>query len=107
MNHSWLRKAILVSVFSAAVFVLGCGGGVEGKYRDPTGAINVELKGGKAYIALGAYAVNGTYTIDGKKVTCRGDFGMMVPNPLVLTINDDGTIQGSGDTMIPKLDKVK
>jgi hypothetical protein len=107
MNSPMFRKAILVSVLAAAVLAFGCGSNPEGKYRDPTGSINVELKGGKAYIALGAYAVNGTYTVEGKKITARGDFGMMIPNPLVLTINDDGSIQGPSDTMIPKLDKVK
>ena len=49
----------------------------------------------------------GTYTIEGKKITCRGNFGLMLPNPLVLMINDDGSIQGAGDSLIPKLDKVK
>jgi hypothetical protein len=107
MNSPWVRKVILASVLTAAVFVLGCGGGVEGKYRDPTGSINVEFKDGKSYIALGGYAVNGTYTVEGKKIIAKGDFGMMLPSPCVFTINDDGSIMGPSNAFIPKLDKVK
>jgi len=107
MKSPSFRAAILISVLIAALLTFACGNNPEGKYRDPTGSINVELKGGKAYIALGVYAVNGTYTIEGKKITCRGNFGLMLPNPLVLMINDDGSIQGAGDSLIPKLDKVK
>ena len=76
MNSSWIRKALLFSVITGASLAMGCGGGVEGKYRDPSGGINVEFKGGKAYIALGAYAVDGTYKVEGNKIIARGDFGM-------------------------------
>src|SRR4029077_10723563 len=82
MNSSWIRKALLVSVLAGACLAIGCGGGVEGKYRDPSGGINVEFKGGKAYIALGAYAVDGTYKIEGNKIVARGDFGLMIHSPL-------------------------
>jgi hypothetical protein len=45
---------------------VACGsGGVEGKYRDSSGTFNAEFKHGKAYIAMGAYAVDGTYKIEG------------------------------------------
>ena len=107
MNNSRVRKAILISVLAAVFLPLGCGSGAEGKYRDPTGTINAEFKDGKAYIALGGYAVTGTYTIEGKKIVARGDFGMMIPNPCIFTINDDGSITGPSTTFIPKLDKVK
>jgi hypothetical protein len=107
MNGSRIRNALLVSVLAGACLAIGCGGGVEGKYRDPSGGINVEFKGGKAYIALGAYAVDGTYKIDGNKIIARGDFGMMIHSPLVFTINSDGTIDGPRDSLIPRLEKVK
>ena len=107
MNLPLARKAILVSLIATAALLLGCGGGVEGKYRDPAGMINAEFKGGKAYVAMGGYAVNGTYTVEGKKIVCRGNFGPMLPNPLIFTINDDGSISGPDTTFIPKLDKVK
>jgi hypothetical protein len=32
---------------------------------------------------------------------------MLIPNPLVFTVNDDGTIEGPRGTFIPRLEKVK
>jgi hypothetical protein len=104
----FLAVALLsVALFSLALFSAACGGGAEGKYRDPSGTINAEFKDGKAYIALGGYAVDGTYTVDGDKIIAKGDFGMMLPSPLVFTINKDGSIDGPRNTMIPRLEKVK
>jgi len=84
-----IRKALLAFVLLSTTLAVACGSSAEGKYRDPTGTINAEFKGGKAYIALGAYAVDGTYTIAGNKIVARGDFGLMLPNPCVFTINKD------------------
>ena len=81
--------------------------GAEGKYRDPTGSINAEFKDGKAYIALGVYAVDGTYTIEGNKIIAKGDFGPVIPSPCVFTINKDGTIDGPRNSLIRRLEKVK
>src|ERR1700738_5267033 len=107
MNSSWIRKALLFSVITGATLAMGCGGGVEGKYRDPSGGVNVEFKGGRGDIALGAYSVDGTYKVEGNKIIARGDFGMMIHSPLVFTINSDGTIDGPRDRLIPRLEKVK
>jgi hypothetical protein len=107
MNCRSIRNALLVFVLASAALAVGCGGGAEGKYRDPSGTINAEFKDGKAYVALGAYAVDGTYKIDGNKIVARGDFGPMLPSPLIFTVNKDGTIDGPRDTMIPRLEKVK
>jgi hypothetical protein len=107
MNSSRIRKALLVSVLAGICLVVGCGKSPEGKYRDPSGGITAEFKNGKAYIALGAYTVEGTYKIEGNKIICRGEFGLMLHSPLVFTINDDGTIDGPRDSMIPRLEKVK
>lgn len=107
MNGSMMRKSFLVFILAGAALAVACGGGAEGKYRDPSGSINAEFKDGKAYVALGGYAVDGTYKIDGNKIIARGDFGMMLPSPLVFTINKDGSIDGPRDTMIPRLEKVK
>jgi hypothetical protein len=108
MKGKWFQKAFLILVISTATLAAGCGsGGPEGKYRDPSGTINAEFKNGKAYVALGAYAVDGTYTVQGNKIIATGNFGLMLPSPLVFTINDDGTIDGPRDTMIPRLEKVK
>jgi hypothetical protein len=107
MNRSRVRKTLFAFVLAVASLATACGGGVEGKYRDPSGSINAEFKDGKAYIALGAYAVDGTYKIEGDKIVARGNFGLMLPSPLVFTVNKDGTIDGPRDTMIPRLEKVK
>jgi hypothetical protein len=107
MKNSRALTTLLVSLLLVLSIAVGCGSGPEGKYRDPSGTINAQFKDGKAYIALGAYAVDGTYKIDGKKIIARGDFGPMIPNPCVFTINDDGTIDGPRGSMIPRLEKVK
>jgi hypothetical protein len=107
MKVSMMRKSLLVLILGGAALVVACGSGAEGKYRDPSGTINAEFKDGKAYVALGAYAVDGTYKIEGDKIIARGDFGLMLPSPLVFTINKDGSIDGPRSTMIPRLEKVK
>jgi hypothetical protein len=107
MDNSLIRRLLLASALACAVLGVGCGSSPEGKYRDPSGSINAEFKGGKAYIALGAYAVDGTYKVEGDKIIATGDFGLMLPHTVVFTINKDGTIDGPRDTMIPRLEKVK
>jgi hypothetical protein len=107
MNCTSIRNALLVFVLAGATLAVGCGGGAEGKYRDPSGTINAEFKDGKAYVALGAYAVDGTYKVEGDKIVARGDFGPMLPSPLVFTINKDGTIDGPRNSMIPRLERAK
>lgn len=107
MKISAIRTLFLVFVLAGTGLAIGCGSSPEGKYRDPSGSINAEFKDGKAYVALGGYAVDGTYKIEGDKIIARGDFGMMLPSPLVFTINKDGSIDGPRSTMIPRLEKVK
>jgi hypothetical protein len=108
MNNAWFRNSILACVLGGAILAIGCfGSSPEGKYRDPTGSITAEFKGGKAYLALGVYAVDGTYKIEGNKIIARGDFGMMIPNPMVFTINSDGSIDGDRNSSFPRLEKVK
>jgi hypothetical protein len=105
MNGSSIRTALIVFVLAVAGLIVACGSGAEGKYRDPSGIINAEFKDGKAYVALGAYAVDGTYEIEGDKIVARGDFGPALPNPLIFTVNKDGTIEGPQNTMIHKLER--
>ena len=97
----------MVLILVGLSVLIGCGHGIEGKYREPSDTVSAEFKNGKAYIALGVYAVEDTYAIEGNKIIARGDFGLMIPSPLVFTTNDDGTIQGPKDTVIPRLEKVK
>jgi len=107
MNGTSVRNALLVLVLAGATLAVACGSGAEGKYRDPSGTINAEFKDGKAYVALGAYAVDGTYQVEGDKIVARGDFGPMLPSPLIFTINKDGTLDGPRSSMIPRLERVK
>jgi len=107
MNNPSLRKAFLVFVLAGIGFAAACGSSAEGKYRDPSGQMNAEFKDGKAYIAMGAYAVDGTYKIDVDKIIASGDFGLMLPSPLVFTINKDGSIDPPRSTPMPRLEKVK
>ena len=108
MKIAWIQKAMLTSLLALALLAAACGsGGVEGKYRDSSGQFNAEFKDGKAYIAMGAYTVDGTYKIQGDKLTATGDFGMMLPHTIVFTILKDGTLDPPRDTPIPRLEKVK
>jgi len=107
MNRTSVRNAVLVLVLAGATLAVACGSGAEGKYRDPSGTINAEFKDGKAYVALGAYAVDGTYKVEGDKIVAHGDFGPMLPSPLIFTMNKDGTLDGPRNSMIPRLERVK
>ena len=107
MNRSNLHKLFLTGALAAATVIAACGSSAEGKYRDPSGTINASFQDGKAYIGMGAYAVDGTYKIDGDKIVATGDFGMMLPHTITFTINKDGSIDPQRDTPIPRLEKVK
>jgi hypothetical protein len=107
MEIRTIKRAILAGVLAAATLAVACGSGAEGKYRDPSGTINASFQDGKAYIGLGAYAVDGTYKIEGDKIIATGDFGLMLPHTIVFTINKDGSIDPQRDTPIPRLEKVK
>jgi len=103
-----MQRGMLALILAIAMLGVGCGsGGAEGKYRDASGTFNAEFKDGKAYIAMGSYAVDGTYKIEGHKLIATGDFGMMLPHTIVFTIMSDGTLDPPRDTPIPRLEKVK
>jgi hypothetical protein len=107
MNRRWLASVLFVILCAGVSVVAGCGDSVEGKYRDPSGTLIAQFEDGKAYLAFGAYAVDGTYKIEGNKIIAKGDFGMMIPSPIVFTVNKDGSIDGPRDTVFTRLDKVK
>jgi hypothetical protein len=107
MRHGRVQKIMVAILLAGAALMAACGSSAEGKYRDPSGTINASFQDGKAYIGLGAYAVDGTYKIEGDKIIASGDFGMMLPHTVIFTINKDGSIDGPRDTMIPRLEKVK
>jgi hypothetical protein len=107
MTRNTIHRLFLAGTLAVATLIAACGSGAEGKYRDPSGTINASFEDGKAYIGMGAYAVDGTYKIDGDKITATGDFGMMLPHTIVFTTNKDGSIDPQRDTPIPRLEKVK
>jgi hypothetical protein len=107
MKTHTFKRALLAAALGAATLIVACGGGVEGKYRDPSGTINCSFQDGKAYIGLGMYAVDGTYKIEGDKIIATGDFGLMLPHTIVFTVNKDGSLDPQRDTPIPRLEKVK
>ena len=91
MKRSLLRFTLLASALSCfALFLSGCG--VEGTYKDETGAVTLELKsGGKAVYSGMGQSAECTYKVDGDRVpvTCMGftvDFtkqkdGSLTPGP--------------------------
>jgi hypothetical protein len=107
LKPSNIRTSLLFLTLAVTVLSTGCGSSPEGKYRDSSGTFNAEFSGGKAYIAMGAYAVDGTYKIQGDKLIATGDFGLMLPHTIEFTILKDGTLDPPRDTPIPRLEKVK
>jgi len=102
MNSSFLRIIVLASsvTFMSQMFS-GCFGGVEGKYSDQTGTINLELQsGGKATLGAMGQAEPCTYTTDGDKVaiTCHGE-------TTTFTKQSDGTLAPPAGAMIGPLKK--
>jgi hypothetical protein len=107
MNSSWIRKALLISVLAIAGLAVGCGdSGRDGTYRDSAGAVTLELKGGQANLNYAGIRIDGTYTVDGDKITIRPTVGN-TSQTMVLTINKDGSIDGPPGSEITKLQKAK
>ncbi|MFI5058342.1 MAG: hypothetical protein ACHQLQ_09150 [Candidatus Acidiferrales bacterium] len=106
MNSSGIRKALLVSVLAAAAFAVGCGSNPEGKYRDSDGSVTLELKGGKATLDYGRIRIDGTYSVDGDKITMRPTVGE-TSQTMVFTMNKDGSIDGPPGSDITRLQKAK
>ena len=106
MNSSGIRKALLVSVLTAAVLAAGCGSNPEGKYRDSDGSVTLQLKAGKATLDYGRIRIDGTYTVDGNKITMRPTVGN-TSQTMVFTINKDGSIDGPPGSDITGLQKEK
>jgi len=107
VKQSTIRTSVLVLVLALSFLSGACGNSPEGKYRDSSGTFNAEFSDGKAYIAMGAYAVDGTYKIQGDKLIATGDFGLMLPHTIEFKILKDGTLDPPRDSPIPRLEKVK
>src|SRR5689334_22832082 len=91
-------------VCAAGLLLAACGksSAVAGStYEGVGGAMSVEFKSdGKATTTIGGQAADCTYTEDSKTVTltCQGQ-------PIVLTINGDGTLNAPPESMMGKLTK--
>ena len=48
---------------------MACGSNPDGKYRDSDGTVTLELKDGKASMNFAQIHMDGTYTVDGDKLT--------------------------------------
>lgn len=100
MKISLLRGIILASSLAFIGLTLaGCG--VEGKYSDQTGMINLELQsGGKATLGAMGQAEPCTYKTDGDKVdiTCHGE-------TTTFTKQSDGSLAPPAGAMIGLLKK--
>ncbi len=102
MNRSLLRVIILTSsLMFMSQMLSGCFGGVEGKYSDQTGMINLELQsGGKATLGAMGQAEPCAYKTDGDKVaiTCHGE-------TTTFTKQSDGSLAPPAGAMIGLLKK--
>lgn len=106
MNTPWMRKATLVSVLAGTALAIGCGSNPEGKYRDSDGSVTLDLKAGKATLDYGRIRIDGTYTVDGNKITMRPIVGN-TSQTMVFTINKDSSIDGPPGSDITGLQKTK
>jgi len=83
---------------------VGCGTNVSGHtYGTAGGGVTIEFQsGGKAVTSLGPMSSQCTYTQSGKQVSlvCEGD-------TTLLTIGDDGSLDGPPDGMLGHLTKLK
>jgi hypothetical protein len=105
MNSQWIHKSLLILVLAGATLSVGCGGGIsDGTYKDPQGAVTLELKGGKATLNYGGIRIDGAYTVDGDKLSLRPTAGD-TSQAMVLTVNKDGSIDGPPGTEIKNLRK--
>jgi hypothetical protein len=108
MNSSRIRKMVFISVLAAAGLAVGCwwDANPEGKYRDSNGSVTLDLKDGKASLMYGPIRIDGTYTVDGDKLTIHPTVGEK-SQTMILTINKDGSIDGPPGSDITKLQKAK
>ena len=104
MTYAARSARFLCVACAVGLLLAACGksSAVAGNtYEGAGGALTVEFKSdGKATTTIGGQAADCTYTEDSKAVTltCQGQ-------PLVLGINDDGTLSAPPESMMGKLTK--
>jgi hypothetical protein len=108
MKNSWLHKAVAVLTLAVIALAIGCfDPDVTGKYRDTEGAVQVELKGGKATLDLGQLRIDAKYVQDGDKVTITPEGGPS-RDVIVLTVDKDGALVANPpNPLFSKLVKIK
>ncbi len=106
MKMKLTKTLLAVTIACAGLVIAGCGcnTGPSGKYQDSTGAVTIEFNsGGKVTLSIMGMPAQGTYTVSGNKVTIIGPD----QQPLVLTMNSDGTLSGPPESPLGKLTKTK
>ncbi len=82
----------LLFLLVAALLLSACGSKLDGTYADDSGLINYtfESNGKVTQSTLGTYEVEMNYEVEGNKIK------ILIPqeDSLVLTLQDDGSIQG-------------
>lgn len=100
LRSGWMAAAAALLCLGAA----GCGNNVKGHtYQAADDSVTIEFQsGGAASVSFGPIASTCTYTQSGKQInlTCGGQTE-------VLTMADDGSLNGPADGAIGHLTKVK
>lgn len=105
MKNAWVRNGLLVAVLAGFCFAVACSH-VDGTYRDTDGLVTMKLNGGKASIDVGEIHMDGAYSVSGNKLTITPTIGN-TNQPLVFTIDSDGSLEAPAGSMFPKLLKQK
>jgi len=87
----WMALALIVSLTA-------CGSGLNGTYTDASGMVSYTFRpGGKVTMTAMGVETETDYTVEGRKVKIGSPQGA-----LVMTILDDGSIQGPMGMVLTK-----
>lgn len=89
-------KKTIIALF--CLFLAACGSKLSGTYTDALGITSYKFEpGGKVYVSAMGIETEWKYEVDGKKVKIEGAQGN-----IVLTMMDDGSLQGPLDIKLTK-----
>lgn len=88
------RSIAFGALLLSATLLAGCGGGISGTYASSEGGMSIRFDSGKAYVTTLGGTVQTGYEVDGDKIILKSPQGN-----LVLTRNDDGSLQGPMGTL--------
>jgi hypothetical protein len=104
MRASWKRVVAAAALGLVCLGAVGCGNNVKGHtYADADDSVKIAFQsGGTASVSFGPITSTCTFTQNGKQVnlTCGGQTE-------VLTVADDGSLNGPPDGMLTHLTRVK